>query len=77
MWVIYKDPKTVFVDLDKYTYMLVKDAYILDYQKQLAGEQGYIHEMQTENRFLQPFVTFHDQNIAFYARRYDVWPMTQ
>jgi hypothetical protein len=73
MWVIYKDPKNVFVDLDKYTYMLVRDEDILEYQTHLAGRQGYIHEIQTQNKFLQQFVSFYDQNIVFFARRYEVW----
>jgi hypothetical protein len=77
MWVIYRDPKNVFDLLDKYTYALVQDEDILEFQTHLAGTTGYAHPIQLENRYLQHFVTFHDKQLEYVARRYDIWSKTQ
>ena len=74
MWIIYYDPNNQFVTPDKYTWMLVEDQDILNYQKYLAGSQGHAHPLQLQNRFLQHFVTFHDgRQLEYFARRYEPW----
>jgi hypothetical protein len=73
MWVIFRDPKSQFNDLDKYTIDVVEDKDILTYQgmlDKLLG--GRTFELNTNVCFVQQFFTTHD-DVEYFARRYNTW----
>ena len=72
MWVIYVNNPTPFEHLDKYTYALVEDSDIEDFQLRLGGVP-HIFNLYAE--FLQKFVTSSDK--VFYARKYTPWSSSQ
>jgi hypothetical protein len=72
MWVIFRDPQTVFNHLDKYVVAVVGDDDILEYQRELVASvngDGYeIHDVP----FLQVFVKS-DVAGDFFVRKYNTW----
>ena len=77
MWVIFRDPKTVFTHLDKYIVELIADDEILAYQQQMhATLGGRAHEIHTDVYFLQSFFTS-SQDVDYFARRYNTWTPSQ
>jgi hypothetical protein len=70
MWVIFRDPKTVFNYLDKNVLELVADEDILTYQSQMGD--GRAHEIHLDVYFLQQFFTSKD-DIDYFARKYKPW----
>jgi hypothetical protein len=77
MWVIFRDPKTVFNYLDKNVLELVADEDILTYQKQLNDVVGgRSHEINLTVYFVQPFFSSKD-DVEYFARKYKPWSTTQ
>lgn len=73
MWVIFRDPNTLFNHLDKYVYEIVEDDDILAYQRELhAKVGGQIHELNQTVFFLQQCVSSHNE-VEYFARRYKTW----
>ena len=73
MWVIFRDPKTVFNYLDKHVLEMVADDDILAYQKQMSDViGGRCHEFNQTVYFLQPFFSSKD-DVEYFARRYKTW----
>lgn len=73
MWVIFRDPKTVFNHLDKFVMELVADEDILTHQKRMVeviGGRG--HDIMRDVYFLQPFFTS-AQDIDYFAKKYKPW----
>lgn len=72
MWVIFRDPRTLFNHLDKYVVAVVADEDISVYQRELAqSTNGTIYEVY-DAFFLQPFVKS-DTAGDFFARKYKTW----
>lgn len=72
MWVIFRDPRTLFNHLDKYVVAVVADDDIGAYQLELAhSTNGTLYEVH-DVTFLQPFVKS-DSAGDFFARKYKVW----
>ena len=77
MWVIFRDPKTVFNYLDKHVLELVADEDILTYQKQLNDVVGgRCHEINLTVYFVQPFFNSKD-DVEYFARKYKPWSTTR
>jgi hypothetical protein len=73
MWIIFRDPETVFLAMDKYIVDVVADDDILDYQETLVKTfGGEKHGIQTYVYFMQPFVTS-ASGTSYFARRYKTW----
>jgi hypothetical protein len=73
MWVIFRDPMTVFNHPDKYVFEMVEDEHILAYQTQMVNViGGHAHEIMTDVYFLQPLFTSKD-DVEYFARKYKVW----
>jgi len=73
MWIIFRDPETIFVDMDKYVASVIADDDILAYQSFLLRVLGgHPHAIDTEVYFLQPFVTT-EARTPYFARRYKPW----
>lgn len=73
MWVIFRDPKTVFNHLDKFVLEVVEDEEIQVYQKQLVETLGgRAHEFHQDVYFLQQFFTS-KQDVSYFARKYKSW----
>lgn len=73
MWIIFRDPETIFLDMDKYIVDMIADDDILPYQTKLLkayGGQG--HEVQTYVYFMQPFVTT-STGMCFFIRKFKPW----
>lgn len=72
MWIIFRDPDSVFTHLDKYVVDVVEDDDIYTYQAKLAerlnGRMYEIHDVS----FLQQFVTA-GNDTDYFARKYNVW----
>lgn len=76
MWVIFRDPKTVFNHLDKFVLEVVEDEEILAYQAQLTETLGgRTHEFHRDVYFLQPFFTS-KQDVDYFVRKYKPWKTT-
>lgn len=72
MWVIFRDPRTVFNHLDKYVVAVVAEEDIREYQNELAqSTNGTTYELHDVS-FLQPFVKS-DTAGDFFARKYKTW----
>lgn len=72
MWVIFRDPRSLFNHLDKYVVAVVADEDILEYQKRLVAEvNGKPYELHDVG-FLQQFVTAPD-DVDYFARKYKTW----
>ena len=73
MWIVFRDPNTVFLNLDKYIYELVSDEDILEYQNNLKKRvDGFSYEILENVYFLQPFVCSKDGQ-EYYIRKYEVY----
>lgn len=72
MWVIYVNNTTQFEHFDKYTYALVEDSDIEEFQVRLGGVP---HVFNLNALFLQKFVTLSDKVV--YARKYIPWSNSQ
>lgn len=73
MWVIFRDPKTVFNHLDKFVMELVADEDILTHQKQMVEViGGRAHDIMRDVYFLQPFFTS-AQDVDYFAKKYKPW----
>lgn len=73
MWIVFRDPKTVFTHLDKYVVEVVDDADIEAYQRRLHETVGgHAHEFHREVYFLQPFLSS-AQEIDYFVRKYKPW----
>ena len=73
MWVIFRDPKTVFNYLDKHVLEMVADDDILTYQKQMTDViGGRAHEIMQDVYFLQPFFSSKD-DVEYFAKKYKTW----
>ena len=73
MWIVFRDPKTVFNHPDKYVFEMVADEDILAYQKWMVESIGGREREITETvYFLQPFFTTKD-DIEYFARKYKIW----
>ena len=77
MWVIFRDPHTVFNHLDKNVVQMVEDKDIGAYQATLQSTQGGCSfDVYPDVYFLQRFVTT-TTGTEYYACRYRVWePIT-
>jgi hypothetical protein len=70
MWVIFRDPNTLFNHIDKYVYQIVNDEDILAYQIVLHEKVGgQIHDINQSVFFLQPFISSHN-DVEYFARKY-------
>jgi hypothetical protein len=73
MWVIFRDPKTVFNHVDKYVVELVEDKDILTYQDVLHKTVGgRTFDIYSDAQFNQKFVTS-SNDVEYYARKYACW----
>lgn len=73
MWIVFRDPKTVFNHLDKFVLELVADEDIRSYQAQMATViGGRSHEFMEDVYFLQSFFTSKD-DVGYFARKYKLW----
>lgn len=73
MWVIFRDPNTMFNHLDKFVYEIVNDEDILKYQVALHEKVGgKVHEINQTVFFLQQFISSHN-DVEYFARKYKVW----
>lgn len=73
MWVIFRDPKSVFNHLDKVVVELVQDKDILTYQDTLhkvAGGRTFV--LDTDVRYNQKLLTS-SNDVEYFARRYSCW----
>ena len=76
MWVIFRDPKTVFNHLDKFVLEVVEDEEILAYQASLMDTLGgRAHEFHSNVYFLQPFFTS-KQDVDYFVKKYKPWKPT-
>ncbi len=73
MWVIFRDPKTIFNHPDKYVFEMVEDEDILTYQKGMSDViGGRCHEFMQDVYFLQPFFTSKEE-VDYFVRKYKPW----
>lgn len=73
MWILFRDPLTVFNHLDKYVVDVIADSDILTYQTQLKETLGgRAHEFHRDVYFLQPFFTS-KQDVDYFVRKYKTW----
>ena len=73
MWIIFRDPNTVFNHIDKFVSEIVEDDDIEAYQaKLLSAVGGVLFEFHPEGRFAQKFVRSKD-DVEYFARKYKVW----
>lgn len=73
MWIIFRDPETIFLDMDKYIVDMIADDDILPYQTKLLKEfGGHGHEVQTYVYFMQPFVTA-SNGTCYFIRKFKPW----
>lgn len=76
MWILFRDPRTVFNHLDKFVVEVVADGDIHAYQQQMmATLGGRAHEFHDDVYFLQPFFTSKD-DVNYFARKYKTWQTT-
>lgn len=77
MWVIFRDPHTVFNHLDKTVSQVVEDKDVLAYQTMLKSTQGgYAFDLYPNVYFIQPFLTT-ASGTEYHARKYRQWePIT-
>ena len=76
MWIIFRDPETAFLDMDKYIADVVSDDDILEYQYLLVRTLGgQSHTIHTDVYFMQPFATT-TSGVAYFARKYKAWANT-
>jgi hypothetical protein len=74
MWIIFRDPKTVFNYLDKHVLEMVADDDILAYQAQMKDViGGRCHEINRTVYFLQHFFSSKD-DVEYFVRKYKPWP---
>lgn len=73
MWIVFRDPKTIFNHLDKFVLELIEDEHIHVYQTKMSQTiGGRAHDFMDDVYFLQPFFTSKD-DVAYFARRYTIW----
>lgn len=73
MWIVFRDPKSPFLHLDKYVFALVEDKDIFEYREELVRQtQGRSYDFDPDVFFLQQFVTGRD-DVEFYVRRFVPW----
>ena len=73
MWVIFRDPKSVFNHVDKYVVELVEDKDILTYQDLLYSTVGgRTFDIYSDAQFNQQFVTSAN-DVEYFARKYTCW----
>jgi hypothetical protein len=73
MWIIFRDPNTIFLDMDKYVASVIADDDILAFQTDLIRLLGgRPHTIDTDVYFLQPFATS-EAGTPYFARRYKAW----
>lgn len=77
MWIVFRDPKNVFLHLDKFVYELVEPENIVNYQRHLSEKfpGGRVHEFIETANHLQPFFTASDGQ-CFFVRNFPVWRST-
>jgi hypothetical protein len=77
MWIVFRDPKSPFLHLDKYVFALVEDKDIFQYREELVHRVGgRTYDFDPDVFFLQQFVTSKDE-VEFFARRFTPWVTTQ
>lgn len=73
MWILFRDPKTIFNHLDKFVIEVVADEDIVAYQSQLQETLGgRAHEFHQDVYFIQPFLTS-KQDVDYFVRKYKPW----
>lgn len=73
MWIIFRDPQTVFNHLDKFVYEVVGDDDVTEYQARMKDAiGGRTHQFLRDVYFLQPFFTS-NQDIQYFIRKYASW----
>lgn len=74
MWIVFRDPKNVFLHLDKFVYELVESDDIIEYQEELLKRfpGGRKHEFVESASHLQPFFTTLDGK-EFHVRNFSTW----
>ena len=73
MWIIFRDPETIFLDMDKYIADVIADDDILAYQSFLVKTLGgQAHTIDTRVYFVQPFACT-AAGTPYFARRYKTW----
>jgi hypothetical protein len=73
MWILFRDPKTVFNHPDKFVVEVVDDADIEAYQERMTRTiGGRAHEFHRDVYFLQPFFTS-TQDEEYFVRKYKEW----
>ncbi len=73
MWIIFRDPESAFLDMDKYIVDVIADDDILEYQDFLVHTFGGTkHIIQTYVYFIQGLATS-ASGTAYFARRYKTW----
>ena len=73
MWIVFRDPKTIFTHLDKNVVEVVEDDDIRAYQAQLKDViGGRCHDFLPDVYFLQPFFTS-KEDVEYFVRKYKTW----
>jgi hypothetical protein len=73
MWILFRDPKTVFNHLDKFVLEVVADDDIDAYQEEMRQTVGgHAHEFHRDVYFVQPFFTS-TRDVEYFARKYKAW----
>ena len=76
MWIVFRDPKTIFTHLDKYVVEVVADEDIRTYQAQMKEVLGgRSHDFLADVYFLQPFFTSKD-DVEYFVRKYKPWALS-
>lgn len=75
MWIVFRDPKTIFNHPDKYVFEMVGDEDIIKYQKGMGDViGGRSHDFLQDVYFLQPFFTSKD-DVDYFVRKYKPWSL--
>jgi len=73
LWIVFRDPVSPFLHLDKYVFALVEDKDIHVFRQHLLDRMGgRAYDFDPDVYYLQQFVTTND-DVEFYVRRYTAW----
>ena len=76
MWIVFRDPQTVFYQVDKYVVDLVEDDDISAYQDMLSNTSGGMRiEFHTDVHYIQPFFRTPD-GVDYSVKKYKSRVMT-
>lgn len=73
MWILFRDPMTIFNHLDRYIVDVIAEEDIQAYQRQLSEVVGgRAHDFHEDVYFIQPFFTSKD-DVSYFVRKYKTW----